>query len=128
MATVVQLPTTPVRDWLYWEAGIREVLGKENAPAEMVEEIIRRMKDVHRQYADFKLPAEVALPLPEETPQDRRDGIAAAVTGVMVEVTSRWQEFCHRVILDRLVLEIRLYGFRHPDGQSYVNALMKPNS
>jgi hypothetical protein len=128
MATVLRLSTTPIRDWLYWEAGIREVLGEESAPKEMVEEITQRMKEVHRQYSGFKLPAEVTLPLPEETPQDRRDAIATAVTGVLGEVTSQVHNFSHRVILDRLVLEIRLYAFRHPDSQAYVDGLMKANA
>jgi hypothetical protein len=128
MATVVQFPTAPVRDWLYWEAGIRDVLGEENAPEEMVEEITRRMKEVHRQYSDFKLPAQVTLPLPEETPQELRDAIAAAVTGAVGEVTSQMHDFSHRVILDRLVLEIRLYGFRHPENRAHVDTLVRSTS
>jgi hypothetical protein len=125
MATVVHLPIAPVRDWLYWETGIRQVLGDENAPGEMVEEITRRMKEVHRQYSDFKLPVELSLPLPDETSQDGREAIEAAVTGVVGEVASRLHDFCHRVILDRLVLEIRLYGFRHPDSRACVDALTR---
>ena len=125
MATVLRVPTAPVRDWPYWESGIREVLGEAKIPAEMVEEITRRMQEVHRQYSDFKFPSQVTVPFLDGMPQDQQDAVSSAVTGFMDETGSRIRDFSHRVILDRLVLEIRLYGFRHPESRACVDELLQ---
>jgi hypothetical protein len=116
MADILPFPTKPVRDWAEIEKSLRAVLAQPGVPADMVEAVVTGMKPVVLKYSRG-FSTSLNLRLPAGATAQEGEAIGDAVRTCLTEMERQFQELMHEVLLDRLYLEIELYGLRRRTNQ-----------
>ena len=109
---VIEFPTSDVRSWVSCEKTIRQALEKADASPEMIKDVCVRMKEYFKK---FNVRFEVAfLQLPPLS-EEHKKAIDKALADAGKKLGDQVHEFTAGLMVDRLKLEIELYGLRHKE-------------
>ncbi len=110
MADIIEFPSQTVQGWAGIERTLRNLFDKANAPIEMQEEILIKMKDVFKRYnVKFSVPIELPAILPDEL----REAVVLSIDRALADYVKQLHDFTSNIIYERLLFEIELYKLRY---------------
>jgi hypothetical protein len=112
-ADIINFPTFEIREQINWEKILRRRLKEAGGSPDMTIEIWERMKEfliiINHEYRGLSFDVTSA---PEEVRKTICDSFKKAFEGFRLELV----DCNHRIIFERLCLEIELYNERHGRG------------
>ena len=113
LSDIIEFPSEAVRDWIFLENTIREILSEAGMEVSSSDEVVARFKEKYNRYRALNPSATLSLP---PMPREILDDTVSAVAKCLAEIERQAQEMTNHMLVDIVTLEVAIVLRDEGDG------------